>query len=77
MAAIMKTAKQIVAALQEIYGNPGYSIMQNGGACCDFGHAHFHVFPRYDDDGFGWTYGSGKKEISAAIAERIRKQIYG
>ncbi len=18
---------------------------------------HFHVFPRYDNDGFGWTYG--------------------
>ena len=75
LADIMRSAKQMVVALQKIYGNKGYSIMQNGGACCDFGHAHFHVFPRYDHDGFGWTYGSGEKEISEEIAERIRTQL--
>ena len=52
---IMGVAKKIVTALKDIYGNEGYSIMQNGGKFCDFGHAHFHVFPRYDNDGFGWT----------------------
>lgn len=53
---IMGVAKKIVIALKDIYGNEGYSIMQNGGKFCDFGHAHFHVFPRYDNDGFGWTF---------------------
>lgn len=61
---IMGVAKKIVTALKEIYGNEGYSIMQNGGKFCDFGHAHFHVFPRYDNDGFGWTYGSGEKAVN-------------
>ncbi len=68
----MCVAKKIVTALKDIYGNESYSIMQNGGKFCDFGHAHFHVFPRYDNDGFGWTYGSGKKDVNEEIAERIR-----
>lgn len=48
---IMDVAKKIVVALKESSGNEGYSIMQNGGKFCDFGHTHFHVFPRYDNDG--------------------------
>lgn len=72
---IMSVAKKIVTTLKELYGNKGYSIMQNGGAFCDFGHAHFHVFPRYDYDGFGWTYGSEEKMVNEEIAEKIRKQL--
>lgn len=75
LADIMSTAKKMVAALKEIYGNEGYSIMQNGGKNCDFGHAHFHVFPRYDNDGFGWTYPEGKPEYSARVAERIAGKL--
>ena len=72
---IMGVAKKIVAALKDIYGNEGYSIMQNGGKFCDFGHAHFHVFPRYDNDGFGWTYGSEEKDVNEEIAKGIRIQL--
>lgn len=72
---IMNLSKKIVVALKEIYGNDGYSIMQNGGKFCDFGHIHFHVFPRYDNDGFGWTYPKGKSEYSEKVAERIVKKI--
>lgn len=72
---IMGVAKKIVTALKEIYGNEGYSIMQNGGKFCDLGHAHFHVFPRYDNDGFGWTYGSEEKDVNEAIAKGIRIKL--
>lgn len=68
---IMNLVKKIIVALQEIYGNEGYSLMQNGGKFCDFGHAHFHVFPRYDNDGFGWTYPEEESEYSEKVAERI------
>lgn len=71
----MGTARKIVTALREVYGNEGYSIMQNGGAFCDFGHAHFHIFPRYKNDGFGWNYENDKKKVDWMIAERIRQQI--
>ena len=72
---IIGVAKKVVTALKVVYGNEGYSIMQNGGKFCDFGHAHFHVFPRYDNDGFGWTYGSEEKDVNEEIAERIRIQL--
>jgi len=75
LSAVMRLAKKIVPALKEMYGNEGYSMMQNGGKFCDFGHAHFHVFPRYENDGFGWTYGSGEKDVNETIAERIREKI--
>ncbi len=75
LTAIMNVAKKIVIALNEIYGNEGYSIMQNGGKFCDFGHAHFHVFPRYEGDGFGWTYGSEERKVNSEIAKRIRRKL--
>ena len=76
LVAIMSAAKRIVASQKKVYGNEGYSIMQNGGKFCDFGHAHFHVFPRYDNDGFGWSYGSGEKYVNEEVAESIRGNIY-
>lgn len=72
---IMGVARKIVVALKDIYGNDGYSIMQNGGKFCDYGHAHFHVFPRYDNDGFGWTYPEGESEYSERVAEKIRDRL--
>ena len=72
---IMKAAQRIVGVLKETYNSDGYSIMQNGGKFCDFGHVHFHVFPRYDKDGFGWIYPNGKSECSAEVAEKIRGKL--
>ena len=72
---IMAVLRKIVIIFRKIYGNDGYSIMQNGGKCCDFGHIHFHVFPRYENDGFGFIYPEGNFEYSAAVAEKLRKEI--
>ena len=70
---IMETAQNVVNALKEVYHIEGYSIMQNGGEFCDFGHGHFHVFPRYKNDGFGWMYPEGPFEYSEEVAQKIRK----
>ena len=72
---IMSVARKVVVTLKDIYGNEGYSIMQNGGKFCDYGHAHFHVFPRYDNDGFGWTYPEGESEYSERVAEKLRDKL--
>ncbi len=72
LAHLMIISKKIVAALKEIYSPNGYTIMQNGGEFNDIGHYHLHIFPRYSEDGFGWTYGSGEKAVNSEIAERIR-----
>lgn len=72
---IMELAQRLVHALSEVYGADGYSIMQNGGKFCDFGHGHVHVFPRYENDGFGWKYPNGPFEYSEKVAEKIREVL--
>ena len=72
---IMRVARKVVVTLKAVYGNEGYSIMQNGGKFCDYGHAHFHVFPRYDNDGFGWTYPEGESGYSERVAEKLRDKL--
>lgn len=72
---IMRVARKVVVTLKTVYGNESYSIMQNGGKFCDYGHAHFHVFPRYDNDGFGWTYPEGESKYSERVAEKLRDKL--
>lgn len=72
---IMELLQRIIPALKKVYKIDGYSIMQNGGDFCDFGHGHFHVFPRYKNDGFGWKYPEGTFEYSEAVAEKIRQAL--
>ena len=54
---IMKFSIRATRILKKIFNPDGYSIMQNGGYFNDIGHYHMHIFPRYKNDGFGWTYG--------------------
>lgn len=68
-------SKKIVVALKKIYHADGYSIMQNGGKFNDVGHYHLHIFPRYENDGFGWICGKEPKEVSVEIAKVIRETI--
>ena len=72
---IIRVTKKIVEAYKEVYGNEGYSIIQNGGKFCDYGHAHFHVFPRYDNDGFSWNYPNEKSEYSEMVAAKLREKL--
>lgn len=75
LAHLMIISKKIVSALKDTYKPDGYSIMQNGGEFNDIGHYHMHIFPRYKDDGFGWTYGDNGKLVNAEIAKTIREKI--
>lgn len=74
---LMLVSKKIIGAIKEIYKCDGYSIMQNGGKFNDVGHYHMHIFPRYEGDGFGWTYGSEPKAVNSEIARVIRENIVG
>ena len=65
--------RKMVCAYQKVYGAEGYSIMQNGGNCCDYGHFHMSVFPRFENDGFGWTDSDRRSDYSEAVAENLRK----
>lgn len=61
---IALVSKKIVSSLKEKYRPDGYTVMQNGGKFNDVGHYHLHIFPRYEGDGFGWTYGEDPKKPS-------------
>lgn len=70
---INEIIKKIVIRYEQEYGAKGYSIMQNGGEFCDYGHFHIHVFPRFKDDGFGWKDSGRMHEYSENVAEKLRK----
>ena len=72
---IMELSQRIVKALKETYKPDGYSIMQNGGKFNEIGHFHWHIFPRYSNDGFCWTCGDNKANVSKEIANFIRKML--
>ena len=72
---ITAVSRKIVRAYKEVYCAPGYGVMQNGGANCEFGHFHFHVFPRLPGDGYDWVYPEGEKEVSAEVAAKLSKAI--
>lgn len=72
---ITSVARKIVRAYKEVYRAPGYGVMQNGGANCEFGHFHFHVFPRLPGDGYDWVYPEGEKEVSAEVADKLSKAM--
>lgn len=72
---IMKMSQKIVKALESIFHADGYSLMQNGGKFCDFGHCHVHIFPRYENDGFGWKYPEGEFDCSEEVTEKIKREL--
>ena len=68
---ILGVSRKIIRAFKKVYGAEGYGVMQNGGKNCEFGHFHFHVFPRLENDGYDWIYPQGDKEVSKDVAKRI------
>jgi histidine triad (HIT) family protein len=55
---LIKLCKQMAAALKTGLGAEGVNIMQNNGACAgqEVPHLHFHVIPRFADDGHHWNW---------------------
>ncbi|MBO4408746.1 MAG: HIT family protein [Clostridiales bacterium] len=72
---ITHESRKIIRAFEKVYNAKGYGVMQNGGANCEFGHFHFHVFPRLENDGFDWIYPEGEKEVSEAVAAKIKAAL--
>ncbi|MCQ2516400.1 MAG: HIT family protein [Saccharofermentans sp.] len=65
--------KKLVKFYQDQYGAKSYTIMQNGGECCEYGHYHMHCFPRYEGDGFGWVDSGKEHDHSEGVAKSLRE----
>jgi len=72
---LMEISQKLVIAVKKLYRPDGYSIMQNGGMFNDVGHYHLHIFPRYEKDGFGWTFSDEVYNSSKEVADRIRESL--
>lgn len=68
---LMEILKNLIKSIKKTYNCPGYSIMQNGGEFNDIGHYHMHIFPRYNDDKFGWVDDELNKDYNQEIADKI------
>ena len=68
-------SQRLIAALKKAYHPDGYSVMQNGGKFNDVGHYHLHIFPRYENDGFGWKDDGAVHPSEASVAEKIKREL--
>lgn len=72
---IIILSKKIIRVIKKVYAPQGYSVMQNGGEFNDVGHYHMHIFPRYKNDDFNWTYSDEKYEVNELIANKLKENI--
>lgn len=72
---LMNISKKLITVIKQVYKPDGYSVMQNGGKFNDIGHYHIHIFPRYQNDGFGWTESGNRYEVNETIAKKLKKEL--
>jgi histidine triad (HIT) family protein len=72
--AMINTAQKIAKALLKLEDVVGVNIMCNNGKAAGQAvfHTHFHVIPRYENDGYDIWHG---KPYHSGEAEKIREQI--
>jgi histidine triad (HIT) family protein len=72
-AEIQQVAKDLYARLVTKYEPDGISFIQNNGKCNELDHYHLHIFPRFDDDRFGWV----SRNIGVQNIEVLRTSLAG
>ncbi|MGF1719667.1 HIT family protein [Vibrio kyushuensis] len=70
---IQTVAKDLYLRLVAKFNPVGISFIQNNGQCNELDHYHLHIFPRYQDDKFGWTC----SEIGVQTIEKLRNSLAG
>lgn len=79
MASLAKQFPKIAGAVYEASGAEGYNLLCNNGTAAgqEVQHLHFHIIPRFSDDGvFGkWPAGSYKQGEMEKCAAKIKDNI--
>lgn len=80
LARIIKVVKRISMAQKKALGAEGCNVIQNNGACAGqlVEHLHFHVIPRYADDGHKWNWDAKSYNDSdemGALAKNIAEAL--
>jgi|APTNR8051073442_1049403.scaffolds.fasta_scaffold01111_4 histidine triad (HIT) family protein len=76
-ARVMVVVQKVATALMSALAADGVNVHQSNGACAGqvVPHVHFHVIPRFNDDGHRWNWAAGKYENPAemaALGQRVR-----
>lgn len=79
-ARLIAVVQRVAAAQQTALQADGVNIHQSNGACAGqvVPHVHFHVIPRFTNDGHRWNWAATKYEAPAemaALAQRLRAQL--
>lgn len=77
LAKIMRVVQRVADAQVRGLNADGVNVHQSNGAAAGqvVPHVHFHVIPRFRDDGHRWNWNAGRYSAPAeaqALAERIR-----
>ena len=80
LARIMEAVQRVAAAQMAGLGADGVNLHQANGAAAGqvVPHVHFHVIPRFNDDGHRWNWKSttySSPAETAAMADRIREAL--
>jgi histidine triad (HIT) family protein len=81
LASLIKAVQKIARAVKAAAHADGINIMQNDGAAAGqkVFHLHFHVIPRFENDGFTHWKGTPYQDEAEAegVAEQIKKELVG
>ena len=68
---IHSVARDLYKRIEDVFKPDGISFIQNNGKFNELSHYHLHIFPRFNDDQFGWqSSGLGVQSI-----EKLRESL--
>jgi histidine triad (HIT) family protein len=78
LAQVMGVVRKIAPKIQETVGGDGFNLMTNVGEAAGQSvfHTHFHIIPRFKDDGLPmWPHDGATDEERVALAEKIKENL--
>ncbi len=74
-------SQRVASAIIKALNPDGYHVLMNNGKTAgqEIGHAHFHIIPRFEDDGvvFGWRHLEYAEEELKSYRDRLRTALQG
>ncbi len=78
LAQVMGVVRKIAPKIQQIVGADGFNLMSNTGEAAGQSvfHTHFHIIPRFADDGLPmWEHEGATNEERVALGVKIRENL--
>ncbi|CAM3067808.1 HIT family protein [Moritella viscosa] len=68
---INDVAKDLFQRINDKFSPDGISFIQNNGRFNELSHYHLHIFPRFEDDQFGWK----SSDLGMQNIEKLRESL--